>query len=94
MKNLESAGAIFFVVGLVATFVSATMDATVMSEYGGVMRGSYNIGLLNDRSNYVLISCFVTLIGAIWYGIAAAYNGLVAILKPKPPITHSNILPE
>jgi len=55
----KSVGSAVFWLGLIAViFCLFFMDATV-GEY-------YNIGLINQKSNFVTVSCFATLIGAIW----------------------------
>jgi|GEM_PF-4886587 len=48
-----------FWLGVIAViFCLFFMDATV-GEY-------YNIGLINQKTNFIIVSCFATLIGAIW----------------------------
>ncbi len=84
MKKLRELGKLFFVIGLIAIFASLNMDATVYGEFSSVDRNLYNIGKLNDRSNYVLVSCCITLIGAIWIGISQLpYNNVIADVNQK-----------
>lgn len=52
------------VIGIIAIVASIFMDTSVSTGYFD--KGVNNIGLLNDRSNYVIVSCCMTLIGAIW----------------------------
>lgn len=64
MKGL---GTLIFLAGIAATYYSVKMNVVVSSPAAnGGYEEVYEPGLLNDRTNYVIISCFATLIGAIW----------------------------
>ena len=62
--TMKKTGQVLFVIGIIATVASIFMDTSVSTGYYD--KGVNNIGLLNDRTNYVTTSCFLTLIGAIW----------------------------
>ncbi len=84
MKGL---GTLMFLAGIIATYYSAKMNVIVLSpSINGGYEQIYEAGLMNDRSNYVIISCFVMLIGAVWM---AKPKG-AAVDKPKEPITEEN----
>lgn len=76
MKGL---GTLMFLAGIVATYYSVKMKVIVSSPAAnGGYEEVYDAGLLNDRTNYVIVSCMVTLIGAVWM---AKPKG--AVEKPK-----------
>ena len=62
---MKPIGIILFVIGCLAIFVS-------LHERGCAYNSDvYNNGLLNERTNDVIVSCFVSLIGAIWIALSS-----------------------
>ena len=61
---MKKAGQLLFIAGILCTIASLFMDTSVKSSY--LDKEVNNLGLLSDRTNYVIVSCFVMLIGAIW----------------------------
>ncbi|CDH26355.1 hypothetical protein [Xenorhabdus bovienii] len=59
MKNF---GIFLLVIGVLAVFASFNMDVSVATGYGGRVN---NIGLVAQRENLLLISCFVVLCGLL-----------------------------
>lgn len=59
-------GMIVFILGAIGLFVALNMDTSVeiSSSYFGVRRVN-NIGLMNEKQNYVIASCASMLIGVI-----------------------------
>jgi hypothetical protein len=58
MKNV---GIIIFSIFAFGALISICMSATVYTE-GGVV---YNTGMLNDRTNYVVVSCTGCVVGML-----------------------------
>ncbi|MBI6548621.1 hypothetical protein [Xenorhabdus lircayensis] len=71
MKNF---GFFLLVIGVIAIFVSLNMDVSVATGYGGRVN---NIGLVAQRQNFLLISCFVALCGLLLtiFGGRKSLNG-------------------
>jgi hypothetical protein len=61
---MKKAGQLLFVAGIIGTLLSLFMDTSVKSSY--LDTEVNNLGLLSDRTNYVIVSCFTMLIGALW----------------------------
>lgn len=85
---MKIAGTILFAFGIIAIFYSVNMSATVHTPiiYSSSVSEVYNTGLLNDRTNYVIISCFATLIGAIWMVLGKGFK-----LKDAPASNYEDI---
>lgn len=66
--NMKSYGIALLVVGALAFLIGFNMDTT----YGGV----YNIGLLNERQNTIIFAGIMTVIGAVFLGLASKNNVL------------------
>ncbi len=59
-------GLIALVVGTLALFYSLSLDTTILSNDGDRI---YNNGLLNQKTNYLIASCSIMVVGAIFYCI-------------------------
>ncbi|AOM40161.1 hypothetical protein [Xenorhabdus hominickii] len=59
---MKSFGIFLLVIGILAVFASFNMDVSVATGYGGRVN---NIGLVAQRENLLLISCFVVLCGLL-----------------------------
>ncbi len=89
-------GIIIFVIGVVAVCLSINYDATVPANDGD---RTYNIGLLNQKSNFVLLSCFVCLVGSVLYASGILENKaetqnerLLSLIRlSKKDLIHSGI---
>jgi len=66
--NMKSYGIALLVVGALAFLIGFNMDTT----YGGV----HNIGLLNERQNIIIFAGIMTVIGAVFLGLASKNNVL------------------
>ncbi|WOS07379.1 hypothetical protein R5O27_09330 [Proteus mirabilis] len=53
---MKGFGRILLIVGIIAAFASFNMDVSVPTGYGSRVN---NIGLMSDKQNYILISCFM-----------------------------------
>ncbi len=60
MRNL---GITLLILGSVGALVALNLDTSVSTGFGQVN----NIGLMNDRQNYLIASCFIALIGVILF---------------------------
>lgn len=65
---MKSYGIALLVVGALAFLIGFDMDTT----YGGV----HNIGLLNERQNIIIFAGIMTVIGAVFLGLASKNNVL------------------
>lgn len=78
MKKL---GTLFFAVGIIAIFFSLNERATANDS------DVYNYGLLNQRTNHVIVSCVIMLIGAIWMGKDNDLDSMLSrFIKPAPKV--------
>ncbi|WP_226890355.1 zinc ribbon domain-containing protein [Providencia alcalifaciens] len=59
---MKGFGWILLVVGIIAAFAAFNMDVSVSTSYGNRVN---NIGLMAQRQNFVLISCFIMLCGLL-----------------------------
>ncbi|MDX7993258.1 hypothetical protein [Xenorhabdus littoralis] len=59
---MKGFGIFLLVIGVIAIFASFNMDVSVATGYGGRVN---NIGLVAQRQNFLLISCFVALSGLL-----------------------------
>lgn len=59
---MKGFGWVLLIIGIIVAFASFNMDISVATSYGGRVN---NIGLMSDRQNYILISCFVIFCGLI-----------------------------
>ena len=57
---MKGFGRILLIVGIIAAFASFNMDVSVPTGYGSRVN---NIGLMSDKQNYILISCFMIFCG-------------------------------
>ncbi|PQQ32828.1 hypothetical protein C6H64_01635 [Photorhabdus luminescens] len=59
---MKGFGVLILIVGIIAIFTAFNMDVSVSTGYGGRVN---NIGLIAQRQNFILISCFVVFCGLI-----------------------------
>lgn len=59
---MKGFGLFILVIGIICAIASFAMDVTVATGYGGRVN---NIGLMTDKQNYILISCFIVLCGLL-----------------------------
>ncbi len=57
---MKGFGWVLLVIGILAAFAAFNMDVSVATSYGGRVN---NFGLMAQRQNYILISCFVIFCG-------------------------------
>jgi len=60
--SIKNIGLFITVVGVVFLVLSLNMNTSVLSQYGMAVN---NIGLMNEKQNYIIVSCFVILIGIL-----------------------------
>lgn len=70
--NMKSYGIALLFVGALALLIGFNMDTTVYSDGGRV----HNIGLLNERQNIIIFAGIMTVIGAVFLGLASKNNVL------------------
>lgn len=70
--NMKSYGIALLVVGALAFLIGFNMVTTVYSDGGRV----HNIGLLNERQNIIIFAGIMTVIGAVFLGLASKNNVL------------------
>ncbi|EMF4711038.1 hypothetical protein AAH235_003938 [Providencia stuartii] len=59
---MKGFGWVLLVIGILAAFAAFNMDVSVATSYGNRVN---NIGLMAQRQNFVLISCFIMLCGLL-----------------------------
>ncbi|MEQ5741872.1 hypothetical protein [Providencia alcalifaciens] len=59
---MKGFGLFLLAIGIIGAIASFAMDVTVATGYGGRVN---NIGLMTDKQNYILISCFIILCGLL-----------------------------
>ena len=57
-------GVLLFLGGLLGLWIAFAMDTTVATEFGRV----HNIGLMSQRTNYLIVSGIITLVGVLLLG--------------------------
>lgn len=72
--NMKSYGIALLVVGALAFLIGFNMVTTVSTGTGG--ERVYNIGLMNERQNIIIFAGIMTVIGAVFLGLASKNNVL------------------
>ena len=65
-SGMKAASGIFLTIGIIAMIIIPFVDAT---KYD-----TYNIGLLSNKQNLLMIACTVTLLGGILFGAGSIYE--------------------
>ncbi|TCL02339.1 hypothetical protein [Sodalis ligni] len=66
-------GNLLILIGIIWVFGAMNIDVSVASDMGGRVN---NIGLMNERQNYVVIGCFIILYGLIMAMLSKNYKHL------------------
>jgi hypothetical protein len=74
-SGMKAASGIFLTIGIIAMIIIPFVDAT---KYD-----TYNIGLLSNKQNLLMIACTVTLLGGILFGAGSIYDLIFVIFKEK-----------
>ncbi|QLR06007.1 hypothetical protein [Providencia rettgeri] len=59
---MKALGIALLIIGSIAAIASFSMDVSVATGYGNSVN---NIGLMSDRQNFILISCFIIMCGLL-----------------------------
>ncbi|WP_265497942.1 zinc ribbon domain-containing protein, partial [Providencia rustigianii] len=59
---MKALGIALLIIGSIAAIASFSMEISVATGYGNRVN---NIGLMSDRQNFILISCFIILCGLL-----------------------------
>lgn len=87
-STLLSFGVVLLIFGLIGLGISLSMKTSVETGLNGDLSEVNNLGLLNDKQNYVIVSTAILIIGAAMIIIGAQRNKLPDLILDQ---TLSNI---
>lgn len=78
-SNLFSFGMVLLILGIIGIGLSLTMKTSISTGIEGNFKEVSNIGLLNDKQNYIIVSTALSVVGALMVVVAYLPS---SILRP------------